>query len=62
MRTYRSKPTPAMWPDCSPPSRLPAPRISRSFIATYMPAPISVCWAIVARRSWAVSVRGFSGG
>ena len=42
-RTYRSKPTPAMCPDCSPPSRLPAPRISRSFIATAMPAPSSVC-------------------
>ena len=28
-----------MCPDCSPPSRLPAPRISRSFIATCMPAP-----------------------
>src|SRR6267154_1628231 len=38
MRTYRSNPTPAMCPDCSPPSRLPAPRISRSFIATNMPA------------------------
>ena len=43
-----------MWPDCSPPSRLPAPRISRSFIATYMPAPSSVCWAMVASRSCAV--------
>ena len=47
-----------MWPDCSPPSRLPAPRISRSFIATYMPAPSSVCWAMVASRSWACSVSG----
>ena len=33
-----------MCPDCSPPSRLPAPRISRSFIATCMPAPSSVFW------------------
>ena len=49
-------------PDCSPPSRLPAPRISRSFIATAMPAPRSECWAIVASRSCAVSVSGFSGG
>lgn len=31
-------------------------------MATYMPAPISVCWAMVASRSWAVSVSGFSGG
>src|SRR5215470_8067862 len=51
IRTYRSKPTPAMWPDCSPPSRLPAPRISRSLSATYIPAPISVCCAMVASRS-----------
>ena len=41
--TYRSKPTAATCPDCSPPSRLPAPRISRSFIAMCMPAPIPVC-------------------
>src|SRR2546425_1215222 len=27
---YRSKPTAAMWPDCSAPSMLPAPRISRA--------------------------------
>ena len=51
-----------MCPDCSPPSRLPAPRISRSFIATAMPAPRSVFCAIVASRSCAVSVSGFSGG
>ena len=62
IRTYRSKPTPSMCPDCSPPSRFPAPRISRSFIATHMPAPSSVCWAMVASRSCAVSVSGFSAG
>ena len=62
IRTYRSNPTPAMCPDCSPPSRLPAPRISRSFMATYMPAPTSVCWATVASRSCAVSVSERSGG
>ena len=61
-RTYRSKPTPAMCPDCSPPSRFPAPRISRSFSATYIPAPISVCRATVASRSCAVSVSGLSCG
>jgi subtilisin family serine protease len=27
-----------------------------------MPAPSSVCWAIVASRSWACSVSGLSGG
>src|SRR5918994_1309379 len=32
-RRYISKPTAAMWPDCSAPRRLPAPRISRSRIA-----------------------------
>ena len=51
-----------MCPDCSPPSRLPAPRISRSFIATAIPAPRSACCAMVASRSCAVSVSGFSGG
>ena len=38
---------PAMWPDCSPPSRLPAPRISRSFSAICMPPPSSLFAAIV---------------
>ena len=61
-REYRSKPTAAIWPLCSAPSRLPAPRISRSFIATAMPDPRSVFAAIVASRSCAVSVSGFSGG
>ena len=35
--TYSSKPTAATWPDCSSPSRLPAPRISRSRIAILKP-------------------------
>ena len=34
-------PTAAMWPLCSGPSRLPAPRISRSRAATRKPAPNS---------------------
>ena len=38
MRAYASNPTAAMWPDCSAPSMLPAPRISRSFIAIWNPA------------------------
>jgi hypothetical protein len=39
-----------------------APRISRSFIATAHAAPRSVFCAMVASRSCAVSVSGFSGG
>ena len=34
-----SKPTASMWPLCSPPRRLPAPRISRSSAATRKPLP-----------------------
>src|SRR4029453_7113190 len=34
---YMSKPTASMCPLCSPPSRLPAPRISRSSAATRKP-------------------------
>ncbi|SKU98912.1 Uncharacterised protein [Mycobacteroides abscessus subsp. abscessus] len=60
-RTYRSKPTPATCPDCSTPSTLPAPRISRSFMATAMPAPRSLFCAIVESLSYAVSVSGTSG-
>ena len=40
--TYSSKPTAATWPDCSSPSRFPAPRISRSRIAILNPEPSSV--------------------
>ena len=39
---YSSNPSAATWPDCSSPSRLPAPRISRSRIAILKPAPSSV--------------------
>src|SRR4028119_924332 len=49
-----------MCPDCSPPSRLPAPRISRSFIAIAMPPPRSECCASVATRAWAVAASGLS--
>ena len=28
-----------MWPDCSSPSKLPAPRMSRSWLASWNPAP-----------------------
>ena len=37
--TYRSRPTASMCPLCSPPSRLPAPRSSRSRAAMRKPAP-----------------------
>src|SRR5271165_4286336 len=39
---YSSKPSAATWPDCSSPSRLPAPRSSRSRIAIWKPEPSSV--------------------
>ena len=39
---YISKPTASMWPCCSPPSRLPAPRSSRSSAAIRKPAPRSL--------------------
>ena len=32
-------PTSRIWPDCSSPSRLPAPRMSRSWLASWKPAP-----------------------
>src|SRR6266516_11609 len=54
--TYSSKPRAATWPDCSSPSRLPAPRISRSRIAIAKPAPSSVLSASVARRARASGV------
>lgn len=38
------------------------PRISRSFMATAIPAPSSLFCAMVASRSYAVSVNGCSGG
>ncbi len=40
--TPTSKPSAATWPDCSSPSRLSAPRSSRSRMATLKPAPSSV--------------------
>ena len=51
-----------MWPDCSAPSRLPAPRISRSRIAILNPEPRSVNSPIVFSRSYASSVSARSGG
>ena len=60
MRIYKSNPTSAMWPDCSPPNKLPAPRISKSLSATCMPEPRSVFVAIVVSRSCATSVSGLS--
>jgi len=62
MRMYKSKPTSAICPDCSPPKRFPAPLISKSFNATCIPAPKSVLVAIVVRRSWANSEIGCSVG
>ena len=41
-----------MWPDCSSPSRLPAPRISRSCEASWKPAPsVSSDCSTLSRRS-----------
>ncbi len=59
---YISNPTAAMWPLCSPPRRLPAPRISRSIAAIRNPEPSSVnsCKAFSRRR--AMSVRAFFAG
>ena len=56
IRAYASKPTAAMWPDCSAPSRLPAPRISRSRNAILKPEPSAWFALIVASRSRASSV------
>ena len=42
-----------MWPLCSPPSRLPAPRISRSSAATRKPLPRSLNSRIAASRFFA---------
>ena len=42
MRRYMSNPTACTNPDCSAPSRFPAPRISRSLSAIRYPAPSSV--------------------
>ena len=53
---YRSKPTALMLPCCSAPSSEPAPRISRSRMATLMPLPSSVCSRIAVSRSTACSV------
>ena len=51
-----------MWPLCDSPSRLPAPRISRSRIAILKPLPRSVASPIVRRRSYASSVSRASRG
>ena len=50
---YISKPTESMWPLCSPPRRLPAPRISRSSAATRKPLPRSLNSRIAASRFFA---------
>jgi hypothetical protein len=49
IREYRSKPTAAMCPDCSPPRMFPAPRISRSDRAIWNPAPSSDALKIACR-------------
>src|SRR6476661_8451241 len=51
-----------MCPVCAWPSRLPAPRISRSRIAILNPEPRSVNSPIVFNRSYACSLRERSGG
>ncbi len=62
IRQYVSNPTDAMWPCCSAPSRLPAPRISRSRSAIWNPLPSDWCLLIVASRSCASSVSSRDGG
>ena len=51
-----------MWPLCSPPSMLPAPRSSRSSAAILKPAPRSENSLSAARRRRAISVSSCSGG
>ena len=57
-----SKPTASIWPLCSPPSRLPAPRISRSSAATRKPLPRSLNSRIAASRFLATGESESSGG
>src|SRR5581483_4185897 len=59
---YISKPTASICPLCSPPSRLPAPRISRSSAATRKPLPRSLNSLIAASRFFATGDRFSSGG
>ena len=59
---YISKPTASICPLCSPPSRLPAPRISRSSAATRKPLPRSLNSLIAASRFFATGDRLSSGG
>ena len=47
-----------MWPDCSAPRMLPAPRISRSRSAILKPAPSSVNSSIAFSRLTALGVTG----
>src|SRR6185436_13468484 len=54
---YSSKPTAATCPDCSSPSRSPAPRMSRSRIAILKPEPSSVWSARVESRAAASSLK-----
>ena len=60
-RRARSR-APRRGPDCSAPSRSPAPRISRSRIAIWKPAPSSVWSASVARRARASAVSSLASG
>ena len=58
---YNSYPTLPMCPCCSAPSTLPAPRISKSRIASLYPEPSSVNSIIAFNRAEAFSDITFSG-
>ena len=64
IRVYRSKPTAAMWPCCSAPRMLPAPRISRSASAIWNPAPssdaLNTAWSRLRAMSESRSRRRYS--
>ena len=47
---YISKPMSVMNPLCSPPKRLPAPRMSRSRMAMFMPLPSSLNCSMACKR------------
>ena len=59
--TYMPKPTDAILPCCCEPNRLPAPRISKSRIASLNPAPNSVNSSMAFKRFSAASESILSG-
>ena len=57
---YRSYPTAAMCPCWTFPSRFPAPRISKSFMAILKPLPKSVNSLMASNLFWATSFKSLS--